>query len=267
MTIQPKKLNCSKLAALATMCSFAAVLSAGASASAVPKTATIIPAPREIRATGGEYWEKKTPKLEKVAGLPPEGYELSITTNGITIRHSDDAGAYYAKMTLFHTGRYDAKAKCKVYPCLEIRDWPQFRWRGVHLDDSRRFFGKEAILQLLKQMSWFKFNVFHWHLTDDQLWSLEIPGYPELQKYGAEWYIKGPAKWRGRTWLADSAAIGPRTPSVSTAWNGKCGRADSRSRRCFGRIPIPPSVTSRSLRSVRRIIVAASSVPTSTAPR
>ena len=197
MTIQPKKLNCSKLAALATMCSFAAGLSAGASAAAVPKTAMLIPAPREIRATGGEYWEKKTPKLEKVAGLPPEGYELSITTNGITIRHSDDAGAYYAKMTLFHTGRYDAKAKCKVYPCLEIKDWPQFRWRGVHLDDSRRFFGKEAILQLLKQMSWFKFNVFHWHLTDDQLWSLEIPGYPELQKYGAEWYIKGPAKWRG----------------------------------------------------------------------
>ncbi len=163
----------------------------------MPKTATLIPAPREIRATGGEYWDKKPPKLEKVAGLPPEGYELSITTNGITIRHSDDAGAFYAQITLFHSGRWDSKAKCKVYPCLEIRDWPQFRWRGVHLDDSRRFFGKEAGLQLLKQMSWFKFNVLHWHLTDDQLWSLEIPGFPELQKYGAEWYISGPAKWRG----------------------------------------------------------------------
>lgn len=106
-------------------------------------------------------------------------------------------GAFYAQITLFHSGRWDSKAKCKVYPCLEIRDWPQFRWRGVHLDDSRRFFGKEAVLQLLKQMSWFKFNVLHWHLTDDQLWSLEIPGFPELQKYGAEWYINGPAKWRG----------------------------------------------------------------------
>ena len=175
----------------------AAVLSVGAFAGIMPKAATLIPAPREIRATGGEYWDKKPPKLEKVAGLPPEGYELSITTNGITIRHSDDAGAYYAKITLFHSGRWDSKAKCKVYPCLEIRDWPQFRWRGVHLDDSRRFFGKEAVLQLLKQMSWFKFNVLHWHLTDDQLWSLEIPGFPELQKYGAEWYINGPAKWCG----------------------------------------------------------------------
>ena len=173
------------------------VLSVGAFAGSMPKNATLIPALREIRATGGEYLEKKPPKLERVAGLPPEGYELSITTNGITIRHSDDAGAFYAKITLFHSGRWDSKAKCKVYPCLEIRDWPQFRWRGVHLDDSRRFFGKEAVLQLLKQMSWFKFNVLHWHLTDDQLWSLEIPGFPELQKYGAEWYINGPAKWRG----------------------------------------------------------------------
>ena len=173
------------------------VLSVGAFAGSMPKNATLIPALREIRATGGEYLEKKPPKLERVAGLPPEGYELSITTNGIMIRHSDDAGAFYAKITLFHSGRWDSKAKCKVYPCLEIRDWPQFRWRGVHLDDSRRFFGKEAVLQLLKQMSWFKFNVLHWHLTDDQLWSLEIPGFPELQKYGAEWYINGPAKWRG----------------------------------------------------------------------
>ena len=123
-----------KCAAVAT------VLSVGALAGAMPKTATLIPAPREIRATGGEYWDKKPPKLEKVAGLPPEGYELSITTNGITIRHSDDAGAFYAQITLFHSGRWDSKAKCKVYPCLEIRDWPQFRWRGVHLDDSHCYF-------------------------------------------------------------------------------------------------------------------------------
>ena len=55
------------------------VLSVGAFAGAMPKNATLIPAPREIRATGGEYLDKKPPKLEKVAGLPPEGYELSIT--------------------------------------------------------------------------------------------------------------------------------------------------------------------------------------------
>ena len=70
----------------------------------------------------------------------------------------DDAGAYYANMTLFHTGRGDAKAKCKVFPCLEIRDWPQFKWRGVMVDDSRHFMGKDTILRILEQMSWFKVN-------------------------------------------------------------------------------------------------------------
>ena len=116
----------------------------------IPKTATIIPAPREMRVTGGEYWAKKPPKMEKVDGIPPEGYELSIRPDGMTIRYSDDAGAYYANMTLFHMGRGDAKAKCKVYPCLEIRDWPQFKWRGVMVDDSRHFMGKDTILRILQ---------------------------------------------------------------------------------------------------------------------
>ena len=152
--------------------------------------ATIIPAPQEMRATGGECWARKPPKLEKVAGIPSEGYELSITTNGITIRHSDDAGAYYAKMTLFHMGRTDAKEKCKVYPCVEIKDAPKFKWRGVHFDDARHFFGKEVVKRTLEQMSWFKFNVFHWHITDDQSWTLEIPEFPELVKYGDEWVTR-----------------------------------------------------------------------------
>ena len=60
----------------------------------VPKTATIIPAPQEMRVTSGEYWAMKPPKMEKVAGIPPEGYELSIRPDGMTIRYSDDAGAY-----------------------------------------------------------------------------------------------------------------------------------------------------------------------------
>ena len=157
---------------------------------APPPTATLIPAPREMRVTGGEYWAKNPPKMEKVEGIPPEGYELSIRPDGMTIRHSDDAGAFYAQITLFHSGRWDSKAKCKVYPCLEIRDWPQFRWRGVMVDDSRHFMGKDTILRILEQMSWFKLNVFHWHITDDQSWTLEIPEFPELVKYGDEWVTR-----------------------------------------------------------------------------
>ena len=63
-------------------------------APAIPKTATVIPAPREMRVTGGEYWAKKPPKMERVDGIPSEGYELSIRPDGMTIRYSDDAGAF-----------------------------------------------------------------------------------------------------------------------------------------------------------------------------
>ena len=83
---------------------------------APPPTATIIPAPQEMRVTGGEYWATKPPKMEKVAGIPPEGYELSIRPDGMTIRYSDDAGAYYANMTLFHMGRGDAKGSAALIP-------------------------------------------------------------------------------------------------------------------------------------------------------
>ena len=77
-------------------------------------TATLIPAPREMRVTGGEYWATKPPTMEKVAGIPPEGYELSIRPDGMTIRYSDDAGAFYAKMTLFHMERWNSYTTARV---------------------------------------------------------------------------------------------------------------------------------------------------------
>jgi len=185
-----------KLNRVRCLVSFAVALAVVTVFAAPPPTATIIPAPREMTVTGGECWARKPPKLVRFSSIPPEGYELSVTTNGVTIRHSDDAGAYYANMTLFHCGRYDAKEKCKVYPCLEIKDSPKFRWRGVHFDDARHFLGKEVVKRTLEQMSWFKFNVFHWHLTDDQSWTLEIPEFPELVKYGDEWITRNDQKPR-----------------------------------------------------------------------
>ena len=160
----------------------------------IAKSTAVIPAPREMRLTGGVHWARKPPKTVKAAGIPPEGYEISITPDGITIRHSDDAGAYYANMTLSQMGRWDAKKKCKVYPGLEIKDSPKFRWRGVHIDDSRHFLGKDVVMHIIEQMSWFKFNVLHWHLIDDQYWTLEIPGYPELQQYGGECLVAGQSR-------------------------------------------------------------------------
>ena len=163
---------------------------AGVANTSVP---ALIPMPREMKLTGGSVALAVTnsPRVEVIASIPPEGYELSITKDGVTIRHSDDAGLFYAKVTLEQLRSPETAA----LPCLEIKDSPAFRWRGVHLDDSRRFFGKEVVKLVLEQMSWYKLNVFHWHLTDDQYWSLEIPEYPELVKHGEEWVgYKGQSK-------------------------------------------------------------------------
>lgn len=111
--------------------------------------------------------------------LPPEGYRLKIDKNGaVTVEAADAAGRFYAGQTL--------KQLPKPYPELEIEDWPDYSWRGVHLDEARHFFGKKAVLRLLDQIAMHKFNVFHWHLTDDQGWRIQLDGFPELIEWGAK---------------------------------------------------------------------------------
>ena len=141
----------------------------------------LIPAPREMTMTGGEVLAASAaPKTEVVKSIPPEGYELSITTNGVTIRHSDDAGLFYAKMTLAQLRTRTGQSPS--LPCLEIKDAPAFRWRGVHLGETQRLFGKRTIKRMLDLMSRYKFNVFHWHFTDDRGWRIDFPEYPNLAR-------------------------------------------------------------------------------------
>ncbi|MBT8403335.1 MAG: family 20 glycosylhydrolase, partial [Gemmatimonadetes bacterium] len=70
-------------------------------------------------------------------------------------------------------------------PAVSIRDEPRFSWRGLHLDVGRHFFGVEFVKRYLDQMASFKFNRFHWHLTEDQGWRIEIEAYPKLTEVGA----------------------------------------------------------------------------------
>ena len=110
--------------------------------------------------------------------LPPEGYRLKVDKSGeVAVEAADEAGRFYAGQTL--------KQLPKPYPEIEIEDWPQYPWRGVHLDEARHFFGKAEVLRLLDQMAYHKMNVFHWHLTDDQGWRLQLEGFPELIEWGA----------------------------------------------------------------------------------
>ena len=143
----------------------------------------LIPMPREMNLTGGSvaFAAANLPKVEIVASIPPEGYELSITKDGVTIRHSDDAGLFYAKMTLAQL----RSPETATLPCLEIKDSPAFRWRGVHLGETQRLFGKGTIRRMLDLMSRYKFNVFHWHFTDDRGWRIDFPEYPNLARKSA----------------------------------------------------------------------------------
>lgn len=115
--------------------------------------------------------------------FPAEKYELTITKSGIRITYGATAGAVYALQTLLQW--IDTKDFARDLQGVTITDEPRFGYRGVHLDCSRHFFTVAEIKQFLDQLSALKFNTFHWHLTDDQGWRLEIKQYPRLTEIGA----------------------------------------------------------------------------------
>lgn len=165
------------------MASVAAFATYGATHLYASEPPVIIPAPRKMEMKGG-LCPKGRIRYERKASIPAEGYELSLTPSGIVVRHSDAAGAFYAHVSLHHIAIVkDAKGR-PSYPCLEIRDAPAFSWRGVQLDDARSWLGKDVIKRTLRQMSWYKLNVLHWHLTDDEGWRFHVPDYPKLTAPG-----------------------------------------------------------------------------------
>jgi hexosaminidase len=117
-----------------------------------------------------------------------EGYQLEIFPNEVKLSAREDAGLFYGvqtlKQLLFHAKPPQGGASCAL-PCLKIVDYPRFPWRGMHLDVSRHFYPKEFIKQYIDVLAMHKMNVFHWHLTDDHGWRIEIKHYPRLTEFGA----------------------------------------------------------------------------------
>ena len=151
-------------------------------------TVALVPAPREqVWREGACAFAEKDVRYVRDAALPPEGYRLDVTPDGVTVASADDAGAFYARKTLkqlaANGGRDEARPS--RIPCGTVTDWPTFKWRGFMLDEGRHFFGKETVKDLLDLMADHKLNVFHWHLTEDHGWRLAIDRFPELVQYGA----------------------------------------------------------------------------------
>ena len=123
--------------------------------------------------------------------LGDEGYRLAVTRTRITIRAFRPAGAFYAVQTLRQLLPPDVFREAPVagvpwtVPVIDIEDMPRFQWRGAHLDVSRSFMPKEFVKKYIDLLALHKMNRFHWHLTDDQGWRLEIKQYPLLTSVGA----------------------------------------------------------------------------------
>ncbi|ELP70254.1 beta-N-acetylhexosaminidase [Streptomyces turgidiscabies] len=136
-------------------------------------------------------------QLEDAGHLGPEGYKLYVNGDDVTIHGGGPAGVFWGAQTLRQLLGPDAFRRAPVTPGRQwlvpgtfVEDSPRFRWRGLMLDVARHFMPKEGVLRYLDLMAAHKLNVFHFHLTDDQGWRVEIKRYPRLTEVGS---------WRART--------------------------------------------------------------------
>ena len=144
--------------------------------------------------------------LEKVirSDIPPNSYEISMNTKEIRI--SGDV-IHYALQTLKQL-LFNKISKGFIIPCSQITDYPRYNYRGMHLDVARHFFPKEFIKKYIDYIAMYKMNYFHWHLTDDQGWRIEIKKYPKLTEVGA--WRKGvlTGKYKDKSRESDTSAYG-----------------------------------------------------------
>ena len=135
------------------------------------------------------------------ASLPPEGYRLVVSPDGVRIQAADAAALFYAFQSIRQLLPPEVEHE-RIHPdvdwslpAVEILDHPRFSYRGLMLDVSRHFFEVEFVKRFIDLMSRYKFNRFHWHLTDDQGWRIELSAYPRLTEVGA---------WRRETMIGNN---------------------------------------------------------------
>jgi hexosaminidase len=138
--------------------------------------------------------------LLQKSGIPEAGYELHISNAQVSLWASSPAGWFYGVQSLMQLWP-DSLAHGSLeitLPAVDIKDAPRFSWRAFMLDEGRYFKGKEQVKMLLDEIAYLKMNTFHWHLTDDQGWRIEIKKYPKLTEIGSKRKSTqiGPLKWQ-----------------------------------------------------------------------
>ena len=123
--------------------------------------------------------------------LGAEGYELKVTSEAIAIRAPEVNGLFHGVQTLRQLlppeieNRKEGSSQAREIPAVSIKDKPRFSWRGLHLDVGRHFFPATFVKRFIDLIAMHKMNVFHWHLTEDQGWRIEIKKYPKLTEIGS----------------------------------------------------------------------------------
>ena len=137
----------------------------------------------------------EAPKGAITLGLDPaignrEGYVLTVKADRVTLNGQTENGVFYGIQTLRKSIPAETKATSILLPAGSIQDEPRFSYRGMHLDVGRHFFPIEFVKKYIDLLALHNMNTFHWHLTEDQGWRIEIKKYPKLTEIGA---------WRDRT--------------------------------------------------------------------
>ncbi|MDR3367109.1 MAG: beta-N-acetylhexosaminidase [Prevotellaceae bacterium] len=120
-----------------------------------------------------------------------EAYKLSVKKNKVQVEAKTPRGVFYAMQTIRQLlpaqieSKHQATGVKWAIPCVEIEDSPRYVYRGLHLDVGRHFMSKEEVMQYIDLLAYHKMNTFHWHLTEDQGWRIEIKKYPKLTEVGA----------------------------------------------------------------------------------
>ena len=142
---------------------------------------SIIPAVSKLEYLSGKLESKPEPQKVKDDSLADEEYTIAIKDNSIVVNASTDAGFFYAEKTLaqifFQYG--------DSIPNMQISDKPKYAYRSFLIDSCRHFFPVEDIKKMIEACATLKYNKFHWHLTDDQGWRVQIDKYPELTSIGS----------------------------------------------------------------------------------
>lgn len=123
-------------------------------------------------------------RYDTALALPESGYILDISPEKISIAGKNKGGVFYGLMSLLQLIPAQSDYPYNI-PSTHLEDYPAFQWRGMHLDVVRHFFTVDEVKTYLDILAMYKINVFHWHLTDDQGWRIEIKQYPKLTGVGA----------------------------------------------------------------------------------